>query len=506
MSQVPPPQDARLSMSEKAEYRETETIEEEVGFEKAAAQRIPQDEISDEQRKLEAKIIRKVDWRLIPILGILYAVSGLDRVNLSNARVAGMNEDLHFDIGHRYSIALLVFFVTYFLFELPTTLVLRPLTPKFLLNGLALSWGAVMLGMGFVNDWRLIVVCRMLIGVFEAGFLPCCMFLLSTWYQRFELQRRMALWYLINLFISAFGNILAYAIIKLDGVHGIEGWRWIFMHELSILAGAVTLGVAVIGYLTVIGFPDTMLATNKLQGFTQRELEIVLDRIERDRGDSQPDKLTWPKFLRHVANWELWVYGLMFLTCSAPIYAFAYFIQIILSTIVDSTAVVFLLCAPPYLFSIFWTVGCAWLADRLRFRMPWMVLNAAITLTGLLITAYSTNSGARYFGVFLGVSGCNANLPTIIAFQSNNVRSDSRRSVANGVQLLFASIGGIYASCTFMQKEYPSYRTGVWCAVATQFLLILLCALMFVHFKRRNKGADEKGEIIQEEENFRYTY
>lgn len=249
-----------------------------------------------------------------------------------------------------------------------------------------------------------------------------------------------------------------------------------------------------------------MLATSNHQGFTQSELELILTRIDRDRGDSQPDKLTRQKFLAHVSNWELWVYGLMFLTCSAPIYAFAYFIQIILGTIVDSTAMVFLLCAPPYLFSIFWTVGCAWLADRSRLRMPWMVLNAGITLTGLLITAYSTNSGARYFGVFLGVSGCNANLPTIIAFQSNNVRSDSRRSVANGVQLLFAAIGGIYASTTFMQKEFPSYRTGVWCAVATQFLLILLCGGMWGHFSRRNKGADERGEVIQEDEGFRYTY
>ena len=270
--------------------------------------------------------------------------------------------------------------------------------------------------------------------------------------------------------------------------------------------GVATIGIAIIGYFLVIGFPDTMLASGRRQGFTTQELEIVLDRIDRDRRDSRPDKLTWPKFLTHVANWELWVYGFMFLTCSAPIYAFAYFIQIILGTIVDSTAQVFLLCAPPYLFSIIWTAGCAWLADRSRLRMPWMIGNAAITLMGLLITAYSTNSGARYFGVFLGVSGCNANLPTIIAFQSNNVRSDSRRSVANGIQFLFAAIGGIYASTTFMQKEYPTYRTGVWCGVATQFLLILLCTGMFLHFKRRNRAANEGREVIQEEESFRHTF
>lgn len=101
-----------------------------------------------------------------------------------------MDEDLHFSVGNRYSIALLVFFITYFLFELPSTLAMRYIGPRLQLSALAVSWGAVMLGMGFANDWRVIVVCRMLIGIFEAGFLPCCMYLLSCWYMRYEVQRR----------------------------------------------------------------------------------------------------------------------------------------------------------------------------------------------------------------------------------------------------------------------------------------------------------------------------
>jgi hypothetical protein len=63
--------------------------------------------------------------------------------------------------------------------------------------------------------------------------------------------------------------------------------------------------------LDTSSFPDTMLASNKLQGFTQKELELVLNRIDRDRGDSKADKLTWTNFRAHVASWELWVYGLM---------------------------------------------------------------------------------------------------------------------------------------------------------------------------------------------------
>lgn len=326
----------------------------------------------------------------------------------------------------------------------------------------------------------------------------------------------MALWYMINLFVSAFGNILAYALIKLDGAHGIEGWRWIFMYVSLIhpkpvlktisIEGTLTLGFAFIGYAFVLPFPDQLLASGKQGSFTTAELETILNRVERDRGDAEPDELTVSKVLHFAARWELWVYGFMFLCCSAPIYAFAYFIQIILTTLGYSTAMVFLLCAPPYLFSMIWTLAVAFCADRSRLRMPWMVLNAAITLTGLLLTAYHSNNAVRYFGVFLGVSGCNGNLPTIIAFQSNNVRGASRRSVASGVQMLFAAIGGVYASCTFMQSEYPDYPTGVWCAVATQFLLMALVALMWWWFRRQNGKADREGVPIQDDPDYRYTY
>lgn len=219
--------------------------------------------------------------------------------------------------------------------------------------------------------------------------------LLSSCILRNADNDRMALWYMINLFVSAFGNILAYALIKLDGAHGIEGWRWIF-----IIEGVITVGFAFIGYLFTLPFPDQLLASGKKSTFTQAELEVILNRVERDRGDAEPDELTMRKIVKYSMRWELWVYGFMFLCCSAPIYAFAYFIQIILTTLGYGTAMVFLLCAPPYLFSMIWTLAVAWFADRSRLRMPWMVLNAAITLTGLLLTAYHGNNAVRYFGKY----------------------------------------------------------------------------------------------------------
>jgi hypothetical protein len=113
--------------------------------------------------------------------------------------------------------------------------------------------------------------------------------------------------------------------------------------NLISVEGALTIGVAIPSYWIILKFPDSILTEGRKGYFTQGELEVVLDRVEGDRGDSQPDELTWKKFWNYLESWQLWVYGFMFLCCSTPIYAFTYFIQAILKTMGYTTAVVFLL-------------------------------------------------------------------------------------------------------------------------------------------------------------------
>jgi hypothetical protein len=155
----------------------------------------------------EKKLMRKVDWRLLPILGALYSISLIDRTNvslpvvlplplskalnqISNARVAGMERDLALYIGDRYTIALVLFFPTYALLELPSNIVLRKVGSANWLAFIAFSWGAVMIGQGFVESWVSLAICRVLLGTFEAGFFPGCVYLITCWYVRFETQKR----------------------------------------------------------------------------------------------------------------------------------------------------------------------------------------------------------------------------------------------------------------------------------------------------------------------------
>lgn len=122
----------------------------------------------------EKVLIRKIDRRLLPILGALYSIALVDRVNVSAARVAGMDEDLNLSIGDRWSIVLVVFFIPYFIFELPSNIVLRKVGSANWLSFIAFAWGTVMLGQGFVKSWDVLAACRVLLGLFESGQLGAC--------------------------------------------------------------------------------------------------------------------------------------------------------------------------------------------------------------------------------------------------------------------------------------------------------------------------------------------
>jgi sugar phosphate permease len=116
----------------------------------------------------EAKILRKMDLRLIPTLALLYLLSFLDRGNIGNAKIEGLVDDLHMT-GAQYNWCLTVFFFTYAAFEVPSNLLLKKLRPSIWLPTIMVAWGVVMTLMGIVKDFKALLIARIFLGVAEAG-------------------------------------------------------------------------------------------------------------------------------------------------------------------------------------------------------------------------------------------------------------------------------------------------------------------------------------------------
>jgi len=127
----------------------------------------------------------------------------------------------------KYSVVTLVFFTTYIVFQPPATVIVRYLGPRVFLSFIVVAWGAVMIGMGFSDSFGTLAALRVVLGILEAGFFPSCVYLLSTWYTRFDIGKRYSVFYILGSLASACAGILAYGLMQLKGREGLNGWRFV---------------------------------------------------------------------------------------------------------------------------------------------------------------------------------------------------------------------------------------------------------------------------------------
>ncbi|KAL0261306.1 hypothetical protein SLS55_005003 [Diplodia seriata] len=287
-----------------------ENIETNTSDEQAA---VPEYDAKETQR-----ILRKVDYRLLPMLTLLYVLSFIDRSNIGNAKVAGMNDDLGLT-GSQYNIALTVFFFPYALFEVPSNVVLKLVKPSIWIASMMIAWGTVMTLMGIVQSYGGLVGARVAVstsqpkpplisvltrhqqlGFAETGFFPASTFLLTTWYRRFELQTRMAVFFSAASMAGAFSGLLAFAIQNMDGVAGLRGWRWIF-----ILEGIATVCIGACCFALLPNSPETATF------LTAAERRFLVRRLQTDSGTETghvetEDLFHWPTIRAALVEWKIW--------------------------------------------------------------------------------------------------------------------------------------------------------------------------------------------------------
>lgn len=282
------------------------------------------------------------------------------------------------------------------------------------------------------------------------------------------------------------------------GLAGLNGWQWIF-----IIEGVLTQVVAILAFFLIVDFPDRAYKKGML---TEQEATFVAQRIDQDRGDAVADKMTTKVFFHHLMDLKLWAFALMFMCTAVVSYALAYFGPVIVHSWGYSVGVTHLLGVAPVTFSVIWALITSWASDRLKMRYPFIFLQAITVIVGLMMVAYCENNIARYWGIFFGFAGSAGNTPSILTYQSNNIRTQTKRAVGSALQIGFGAIGGVLGSTVFQQKDAPKYLPGLFITTGLQILLMAILTVMTLYFRRQNKKAD-RGEVaeLEGQPGFRYT-
>lgn len=214
---------------------------------------------------------RKITLRLIPFLFICYVAAYLDRINIGFAQLQ-MRSDLGFSDAV-YGLGAGIFFAGYFLFEVPSNLILERIGARKTLIRIMLLWGLTSAGMMFVKSPVAFYVMRFMLGVFEAGFFPGMIFYLTYWYPSARRGRVMALFLTAVAMAGVLGGPASgWALNHLDGVHGLQGWQWLFLVE--------GLPSCVLGIIAFFYLDDN---PRQARWLSDTEKAVVVHQLQRDR-------------------------------------------------------------------------------------------------------------------------------------------------------------------------------------------------------------------------------
>jgi MFS transporter, ACS family, tartrate transporter len=194
--------------------------------------------------RLEGAVYAKVRRKLLPFLFVLYVVAYLDRINVGFAALQ-MNRDLGLNAAV-FGFGAGIFFIGYFVFEIPSNLILQRLGARLWLSRIMISWGVAAIALMFTRGVRSFYVLRFLLGVAEAGFFPGIIFYLTYWFPSRERAHAVSLFMTATEIAGVIGGPLSGVLLAMSGVWQLAGWQWLFLAEG---VPAVVLGVAAARFL-----------------------------------------------------------------------------------------------------------------------------------------------------------------------------------------------------------------------------------------------------------------
>ncbi|KAK6543427.1 hypothetical protein TWF694_000174 [Orbilia ellipsospora] len=444
----------------------------------------------------EKRLMAKIDFRVVPVLCILYLLAFLDRVNIGNAALYGLKQDLGIVDGTKYNTVLTIFFVPYILFEIPSNMILKKFKPHIWLSACMFLFGTMTVCMGFTKNYGDILAVRFFLGLFEAGMFPGCFYLLACWYKRSEAQKRYSFFFSSTTLAGAFGGLLAAAIGKMEGIRGYHAWRWVFILE-GILTAVVGLGF----YFLIPDFPEDA------KWITDDERAYIKAKLEADTGEShRHGKLTPKTVLSILADWKIITGGFMYFGLIVPAYGYAYFSPQIVKNLGYSPIQTQLRSVPPWACAFGLAMITATFSDLLRHRYLFTLIPICISLAGF-ITLFKIsgphNISTQYGALFLCAMGTYSAMPVIVCWFACNLGSHSRRAVGTGWQVGFGNIGGIIATFAFLASQAPAYPTGYKLCISFICLSAVACTIYFVGItienKRRDQGKHKLSHLSKEE-------
>ncbi|KAK4045991.1 hypothetical protein OIV83_006456 [Microbotryomycetes sp. JL201] len=463
-----------------------------------AVQAVPVSGLDMTPDELKLAINLKMDMVILPLLSLLYLMNGIDRSNVGNAATSTYTEDVGMP-KTSVNNAVTLFYITFIVFQPISAAVGKRLGVRVWIPVLMVCWGALTIAHAWTLNEGMLIVLRLLIGAFEAGFYACSVYYLSSCYVRFDLAFRVALFYGSYAVAGAFSGVLAFGLLQLDG--SLHGWQYLFIVE-----GALTIALAVFAFFWLPKDMTTAWFLNEQERAWQRE------RMLRDSGgrDNTSTDLTRSDLIEAAKDWKFWTVLPCNIAASLPNQAFSVFLPLITQGLGYKSYRANLFAVPIYVVGAVGLFIITWASDK-RQQRGWFILGSlGFVFTGLLMVCLITSNQGRYASLCILQIGAYAAPPLTVGKRALIL-------CMNG----WGNVSGVAGSQLFRPAYAPRYLVPFYVSLGINiFSIVGYTAYRFLlwsvnrsrdiqtrdwteeDWKRENESAERKGD---NKLTFRYT-
>ncbi|KIJ25658.1 hypothetical protein M422DRAFT_38572 [Sphaerobolus stellatus SS14] len=440
--------------------------------------------------KEEKALLRKVDWKVTVWSAISFTALNLDRLNLAQANSDNFLEDLSLTTND-FNLGNTVFLVCFLLAELPSQLISKRVGPDRWIPTQMCMWALVTSSQFWLNGRATFLVCRALLGLLQGGYIADLILYLSYFYKKAELPLRFAFFWMSMQLCNIISALLAFGILRMEGIRGRQGWRWLFLLE-----GLLTLCIGFATFFRMAPGPTQTKTWYRPKGwFTEREEIILVNRILRDdptKSDMHNrQSISFKQFLQVACDYDLYPLYLLGLFFEIPSDTPGNYFTLNLRRHGFTTLQTVILGIPGIVASIIAILLVTLLSELVDSRALVAILEDVWALP-CLIALYILPARPDRWSYY-------------VAWCSRNAGAVANRTVNASIYNIFVQIGVIVASQIYRMDDAPRYRRG------NKILIIICCINVLIlypgtrmYYKWRNSQRDKIWNHMNAEEKAHY--
>ncbi|KAF9973025.1 hypothetical protein BGZ73_003775 [Actinomortierella ambigua] len=441
----------------------------------------------------ETRLVRTFDFRIMSWIGVMFFFMQLDRGNMSNALTDNIMDDLGVNLN-TITLGTTVFVLFFCLFEIPSNMIIRRLGAHRWIPFLMTMWGAATTCQIFMHDRASFLVCRAMVGMFEAGYIPGIAIYLTSYYKRGEMAVRLSIFWGTLAIANSVAGLLAFGVLRMRGLGGLQGWKWLFLIE-----GVAT---TLVGFLSFLVLPEGPTATKgylRFNGFlTERQEQIAITRLIRDdpsKADPSKKVVGKTEILRAVLSPRLWPNLLIGFFGLLPGTGLSTFAPLMIKSFGFGSLVSNVMAIPGHLWGLCAMAFISWSSDRHKDRALhgfFSTLYYAACVLALALLPHDANKYSLYIAVILAQGGFTIWHPVNAAWIAENTAPIGKRSIALALYIISVNLCDIPGANVFRAEHAPRFIPGMWVLFSVLIITALLFLFQRYHLMWVNKKRDEQ--------------